>query len=117
MINSEISVKVIGKSVFQMYDIVRNKISFLNKIQNVSLSRITDGERGKFLLPNGVVGKRTDINFGKYYLLELEDGSSVKIVPDEGKNELIFRFEVSEDNLLGLRETFLSYIDYEYDRS
>lgn len=116
MMNKKVSVKIIGKNVFYMYDVVRNKVTFLKDIQGVSLSRITDGELGKFVLPDGYSGYRNDIIFGKYYLLELQDGSSVKITPDEATNSLIFDFNAKEDRILGMSETVINYIDYNYER-
>jgi hypothetical protein len=108
--------KIYGQNAFKMFDVLRNKINFVEPIAGLKVTIITDGRSGKYVLPNEQYGFLPDELKGDFYQFRLEDDSLVRISVDEANNSLIFNFVTAKDKHIGLRETVLNLIDYDYDR-
>lgn len=115
MIEETFTQKIIGMDVMKMFDIIRNKINFVDEIQGAKFIFILDGETGKYVLPNGDYGYMKD-EIGVYYKAIMEDKSSVTIIVDTDNNCLKFKFKTPIDKLVGLKEAMLNYIDYDYGK-
>jgi hypothetical protein len=109
-------VKIVGKTAQTMLNVLRNsgKISFPRPILGKKIVRIEDGNTGKVVFPDDDYHYNEDK--GNYLLFNLEDGSEVIIRVNKPDNSLIFEFSAVEIDPDGLRETVLSYIDYDYGR-
>jgi hypothetical protein len=111
-------VKIYGRTAKSMFNVLRNsgKISFANDVIGLKVTKIVDGKTGKYVLPDGFYDYIPPNERGTYLKVYLDDGSDYIASIDEESNSLIFDFNTSADKLVGLRETVLSFIDYEYGR-
>lgn len=114
MVTEKFKVKIVGRSAKSMLNILRNSgdISFANDIVGVKLSKIIDGNTGKYVFPNEEDGYVQDSEKGNYLMFIMEDDSKVKIEVDE--DSLIFEVTADSGRVVPIRETVLSFIDYEY---
>jgi hypothetical protein len=109
--------KIYGRTAKSMFNVLRNsgKISFVNDVIGLKVVKIIDGG-GKYLFPDQTYEYIPLNERGVYYKVYLEDGSDYNISIDEESNSLIFDFNTTPDKLAPLRETILSFIDYDYGR-
>lgn len=110
--------KIFGITARKMFNILRNSgsISFANDVIGLKVAKIVDGETGKYILPDGNYDYIPLNERGVYYKVFLEDDSTYTIGVDVENNSLVFNFNTSMEKLTGLRETVLSFIDYDYEK-
>jgi hypothetical protein len=110
--------KIFGRKAKSLFNVLRNsgKISFANDVIGLKVTKIIDGESGKYVLPDGFYDYLPLNERGLYYKVFLEDGSDYIITIDEQTNSLIFNFNTTTEKLKGLQETILNFIDYDYGK-
>jgi hypothetical protein len=112
-----VKVKIVGMKAQNMLEILLNsgKISFPNPILGVNITKILNGRTGKYVLPDQKYDYIDKNKRGNYMAFEMEDKSEV-IIEVQEEDTLLFEFITSEERMLGLQETVLNYIDYEYGK-
>jgi hypothetical protein len=114
----KVKIKIIGQTARDMFEVLRNsgKISFANDVIGIKAKSIVDGESLTEFLPDTTNRDAVTYSRGLYTQVNLEDGSIYTVTVDEEENSLIFYFNTTPDKLDGLRETVLSFIDYDYEK-